>query len=188
MPAASTTSPAYDLVLLAHVLTAVIGLVALAVSAGSALALRSVLVRGAPVPDALARYYRPGVNWAGRTLFLVPVFGVALLLMSGGRWALSDTWVSMGLAGWALVALAAEGALWPEERRLQVVVATLGNGAGGVGDEAIVAEVPPAVDGNGATDPVDPTGAPGRCLRAALVGTGLSAVLVAVGVLMVAKP
>ena len=50
---ATTTSPGYDLVLLAHVLTAVVGLVALAVAAGSALALRGVLARGTPVPEAL---------------------------------------------------------------------------------------------------------------------------------------
>ena len=172
MPVASTTSPGYDLVLLAHVLAAVVGLVALAVAAGSALALKRVLVRGGPVPEALARYYRPGVNWAGRVLFLVPVFGVALLLMSGGQWGLSDTWVSGGLAGWALVAVAAEGALWPEERRLQAVVASLAAGEHASDD-----------DGS-----VDVEGASGRCLRTGLTGVGLGAVLVAVGVLMVAKP
>ncbi|HVC66184.1 MAG TPA: hypothetical protein VND44_01150, partial [Acidimicrobiales bacterium] len=128
---ASTTSPGYDLVLLAHVLAAVVGIVAIGVAAGSALALRGVLARGAPVPDALARYYRPGVNWAGRVLFLVPVFGVALLAMSGGTWDFADTWVSLGTAGWALVAVVAESVLWPEERRLQEVVAaaTAGDGA-----------------------------------------------------------
>ena len=126
MTAASTTSPGYDIVLLAHVLSAVVGLVALAVAAGSALALRSALRRGGPVPDALARYYRPGVNWPGRTLFLVPVFGIALLAMSGGEWSFGDTWVSVGMVAWAVVAVAAEAALWPEERRLQEVVVTLG--------------------------------------------------------------
>jgi uncharacterized membrane protein len=156
-----------------------------AVAAGSALALRRVLARGGPVPEALARYFRPGVNWAGRTLFLVPVFGVALLLMSGGRWGLSDTWVSTGLAGWALVALVAEGALWPEERRLQDVVAALAAGARSPGDDGI-GHGEPAPDRRGG--PVDLAGAPGRCLRAGLVGLGLGVVLVAVGVLMVAKP
>lgn len=185
MPAASTTSPGYDLVLLAHVLAAVVGLVALAVAAGSALALRRVLARGGPVPEVLARYYRPGVNWAGRVLFLVPVFGVALLLMSGGQWGLSDTWVSLGLAGWALVALAAEAALWPEERRLQSVVATLAVSAHSARDDGdgARAATPGAPD-----EPVDLAGAGGRCLRAGLAGFGLGAVLVAVGVLMVAKP
>lgn len=184
VPAVSTTSPGYDLVLLAHVLAAVVGLVALGVAAGSALALRRVLDRGGPVPEALARYYRPGVNWAGRVLFLVPVFGVALLLMSGGQWNLSDTWVSLGLAGWALVALVAEGTLWPEERRLQSVVATVVAGAGSPEEGGTGAD-DPAPDGVG---PVDLSVAPGRCMRVGLVGLGLGALLVAVGVLMVAKP
>lgn len=165
---ASTTSPGYDLVLLAHVLAAVVGIVAIGVAAGSALALRGVLARGAPVPDALARYYRPGVNWAGRVLFLVPVFGVALLAMSGGTWDFADTWVSLGTAGWALVAVVAESVLWPEERRLQEVVA------------AVTA-------GDGAASP-DLAGEAARCSRTGAIGLGLVVVLVLVGVLMVAKP
>jgi len=166
--AASTTSPGYDLVLVAHVLAAVVGVVAIGVAAGSALALRGVLVRGAPVPDALARYYRPGVNWAGRVLFLVPVFGVVLLAMSGGRWDFADTWVSLGMGGWALVAVAAESVLWPGERRLQEVVA------------AVVA-------GDGGASP-DLAGEAARCSRTGAIGLGLVLVLVLVGVLMVAKP
>ena len=165
---ASTTSPGYDLVLLAHVVTAVVGLVALGVAAGSALALRGVLARGAPVPAALARYYRPGVNWAGRVLFLVPVFGLALLAMSGGQWGFADTWVSVGMAGWALVAVVAEAVLWPEERRIQSVVASV-----------------TAVDGGAGPDGA---GAVARCTRAGTVGLGLGTVLVLIGVLMVAKP
>ena len=179
MTAASTTSPGYDIVLLAHVLSAVVGLVALAVAAGSALALRSALRRGGPVPDALARYYRPGVNWPGRTLFLVPVFGIALLAMSGGEWSFGDTWVSVGMVAWAVVAVAAEAALWPEERRLQEVVAAVA--AGSTGSAGPDVSVP---DGPGG----DLAGAPWRCVRAGVLGLSLGAVLVAVGVLMVAKP
>ncbi len=177
--AASTTSPGYDLVLLAHVLTAVVGLVALVVAAGSALALRGVLTRGAPVPEALARYYRPGVNWAGRVLFLVPVLGVALLGMSGGQWDFADAWVVVGMAAWALVAVAAEAALWPEERRLQEAVAAVT--AGGVGTSGAA---PAPEDRAG----VDVEGVPGRCVRVGLLGLSLGATLVLVGVLMVAKP
>jgi len=168
--AASTTTPAYDLVLLAHVLLAVVGLVALGVAGGSALALRRVLARGAPVPDALARYYRPGVNWAGRLLFLVPVFGVALLAMSGGQWGFADTWVSVGMAGWALVAVAAEVVVWPGERRLQEVVTALTR---------------PHRPHDGSGPDVE---AVARCTRTAVVGLGLGVVLVVIGVLMVAKP
>ena len=75
---------------------------------------------------AVVRYYRPGVNWVGRVLFLVPVLGVALIAMSGGQWGYADGWVSTGLAVWVVVAMVAEGVLWPAERRLQQVVAAPG--------------------------------------------------------------
>ncbi len=167
-------APGYDLVLLAHVLTAVVGLVAVGIAGGCALALRRALVTGGPVPEALARYYRPGINWAGRVLFLVPVLGIALLAMSGGQWSFADGWVSMGMAVWAAVAIAAESVLWPAERRLQEVVAARGTGDG---------QDPGPVDGAGGLHEVT-----GLCLRTGAVGLALAAALVVVAVVMVAKP
>jgi uncharacterized membrane protein len=167
-------APGYDLVLLAHVLTAVVGLVAVGIAGGCALALRRALVTGGPVPEALARYYRPGINWAGRVLFLVPVLGIALLAMSGGQWSFADGWVSMGMAVWAAVAIAAESVLWPAERRLQEVVAARGTGDG---------QDPGPVDGAGGLHEVT-----GLCLRTGAMGLALAAALVVVAVVMVAKP
>lgn len=201
MTSATTTSPGYDLVLLAHVLSAVVGLVALGVAAGSALALRGVLRRGAPVPEALARYYRPGVNWAGRVLFLVPVFGVALLVMSDGQWGFGDTWVTLGMAVWAGVAVLAEAALWPDERRLQDMVASIPAGAGA----AAVAVGRPHDGVTGSTDgspgPNDGAVVPGevavapdldeavaRCGRVGVLGISLGTALVVIFVVMVGKP
>jgi len=170
-------SAAYDLVLLAHVLSALVAMVALVVAGGFALALRGALGRGGPLPVAVVRYFRPGVNWVGRVLFLVPVLGVALIAMSGGQWGYSDGWVTIGLAVWAVVALVAEGVLWPTERRLQEVVATR---------EATVGT---ATEAPGGPDGQEPPGDPaGLCLRSGLLGIGLAVVLVAVAVLMVAKP
>jgi hypothetical protein len=118
MAAQHARDAAYDLVLLAHGLSALIGIGAVVVAGLCALA----LIRSGPSSEALARYYRPGVNWAGRVLFLVPVSGVALIAMSHGDWSYSDGWVSTGLVTWAFVAVVAEMALWPAERRLQVAV------------------------------------------------------------------
>jgi hypothetical protein len=173
-------SAAYDLVLLAHVLSALVAMVALVVAGGFALALRRALGRGGPLPVAVVRYFRPGVNWVGRVLFLVPVLGVALIAMSGGQWGYSDGWVTIGLGAWVVVAFVAEGGLWPAERRLQAEVATREavDGAG--------ARAPAEADGaDGAAPTVDPVAV---CLRTGLLGIGLAVVLVAVAVLMVAKP
>ena len=111
-------SAAYDLVLLAHVLAALAALVAVVVAGASAVA----LARPRPVPPHLLRYYRPGVNWAGRVLFVVPVLGFVLITMSDGQWAVSDQWIVIGLVLWLAAALLAETVLWPTERRLQEVV------------------------------------------------------------------
>jgi hypothetical protein len=166
-------SKTYDLVLLAHVLSAVVGTVAVVVSGGFALTLRGALTTDGPLPAAVVRYYRPGVNWVGRVLFLVPVLGVALIAMSGGQWGYADGWVATGLAVWFVVAMVAEGVLWPTERRLQQVVAAR------EADDPV--DGPPPVD----DDPGDPAG---LCLRSGLAGIALGVALVGVGVLMVAKP
>jgi hypothetical protein len=111
-------SAAYDIVLLAHVLSALVGFGAVVVAGAFAV----VLGRSGPDSEAVRRYYRPGVNWAGRVLFAVPVLGVTLVLMSHGEWSFSDGWITGGLALWVGAALGAEMALWPAERQLQSAV------------------------------------------------------------------
>jgi uncharacterized membrane protein len=170
----NVNAPGYDLVLLAHVLAAVVGLVAVGVAGSCALALRRTLAGGGPLPEGLVRYYRPGINWAGRVLFLVPVLGIALLAMSGGQWSFADSWVSTGMAVWAVVAVAAEAVLWPGERRLQEVVAARVAGDGR----------PPGPVG-GVDGPEEEAA---LCLRTGLLGLALAVALVVVAVLMVAKP
>jgi hypothetical protein len=117
---------AFDIVLLLHVACVVVGLVTTTTAAATASRLRGLLRAGVPLPDALRRYFRPGVNWAGRTIYGIPVFGFALLAMSQGAYALRDGWVLGGLALFAGVALLAEGVLWPAERRLQDALAAAG--------------------------------------------------------------
>jgi uncharacterized membrane protein len=112
---------AYEVVVLAHVLAAVIGFGAVGVAGAYAM----VLGRRGPPSESVVRYYRPGVNWAGRILFVVPILGFVLIGMSHGPngYGLADAWVMIGLALWALAALAAEMVLWPTERELQQRVA-----------------------------------------------------------------
>ncbi len=149
-------SAAYDIVLLAHVLSALVGFGAVVVAGAFAL----VLSRSGPGSEAVRRYYRPGVNWAGRILFLVPVLGVALVAMSHGEWSFSDGWVAVGFGLWAVVAFGAEMALWPAERRLQSAVAA------GVPTETVRA----------------------NCYGVAAMAAAAFCVLVGASVVMVAKP
>ena len=69
---------AFDIVLLLHVACVVVGLVTTATAAATATRLRRLLGSPLPLPEPLRRYFRPGVNWAGRTVYGIPVFGFAL--------------------------------------------------------------------------------------------------------------
>jgi hypothetical protein len=146
----------YDAVLLAHVLSVLVGFGAVAAAGGYALALG----RSGPESEPIRRYYQPGINWAGRVLFLVPIFGIVLIVMSHGQYGYSDRWVGTGLVLWAVVAMIGEMALWPAERRLQVAVRDSG--------------------------PV--TDLRSQCLRVAGMSAVVLVLLIVATVVMVAKP
>lgn len=114
---------AFDIVLLLHAGCAVVGVVAMVAAATTAGRLRRTLEGGRELPEALRRYFAPGFNWAGRTIYGIPVFGFALLAMSNGAYALADGWVLAGLALFTGVVLLAEGAVWPAEQRIGSVLA-----------------------------------------------------------------
>ena len=122
--------PAFDVALILHVGCVVVGLTTTVASALTAGRLRTLLRTAAPFPDAVGRYFRPGVNWAGRTIYGIPVFGFLLLALGHGAYALRDGWIMGGLAMLVGVVLLAEGLLWPAERRLQVSL--VGVSGGGV--------------------------------------------------------
>jgi uncharacterized membrane protein len=149
-------SAAYDIVLLAHVLSALVGLGAVAVAGAYALALR----RSGTASAVVRRYYRPGVNWGGRVLYLVPVFGVALVAMGQGDWSYADGWIAAGLMLWVVVALGAEMVLWPAERKIQAAV----------------------------EDPTSPADLRTECGRVAVTAAVVAILLVVAAVVMVAKP
>lgn len=127
LAARQPTGPAFDIVLLFHVTFALFGTAAMVVSAVAAL----WTVTADPsvaLATALRRYYSPGVNWAGRTLYAVPILGVALLAMSGGAYSLSDMWVRLGIGLWLASVIGAESVLWPAERRIQSLIRSPGSG------------------------------------------------------------
>lgn len=111
----------FDLLLLAHVACVIVALGAVVVSGVQAV--RILTLTGSPFPPTLRRYFAPGVNWVGRTLYGVPILGFALLATSGGVFDLGDDWVGIGLALWAAAALCSEAFLWPAERQIQNVLA-----------------------------------------------------------------
>jgi hypothetical protein len=126
---------AFDIVLLLHVGCVVVGLVTTATAAATASRLRRLLGSSLPLPDPLRRYFRPGTNWAGRTVYGIPVFGFTLVAMSQGAYALGQGWVLGGLAIFAALAFLGEGVLWPAEQRLQIALSPADDDPGG-GEDA----------------------------------------------------
>ncbi len=179
----SNRGPLYDTVLLAHVLAALASMAVVAIAGAQALVLRR-----SPEPSpTVRRYYRPAVNWGGRVLFLVPVLGATLIALSGGAWSYGDTWVVVGLAAWAAVALAGELVLWPAERRLQqLVAARLPSAPSAPSGSAVPASVGPGTPP--ATSHPELELCRRLCARVAVTAGVMVAFLVATAVVMVAKP
>lgn len=120
-------APAYDVLLILHIASAFVGFGSLAVGGYFASAGR----RSAdPASDArLVRFFRPGVDWPGRLIFLVPLLGLTLLL-GGDHPDIPRVWPWLGLFLWLVAAGVASGVAWPAERRAQQALGAVLDGDG----------------------------------------------------------
>ena len=160
------TNAGYSVLLLVHVGAAIVGFGAMVVTGAQARRAR----RGPDddAADGVRRYFRPGVNWVARALYLVPVFGFALLADSSGAFAAGDGFVVWGLFLWLVAVLVAEMVVWPGERRIQQIVS--GQQGHHWGDLATAQEFDR------------------QCRRVATASVVLSFVFVLAFVIMIAKP
>ncbi len=112
----AVSGPAYDIVEVLHVASAVVAFGSLAATGRYSSSLRQ---RADPLSDASARrYFKSGRNWAEWALFLVPLFGGTLVGMGGA--AIADhAWPWIGLGIWLAAAGVATGGVFPAERRIQ---------------------------------------------------------------------
>jgi len=183
------TGAAFDVVLLAHIGCVLVGLGAVVVSGVQG---RRLLANPADVSPSLRRYYRPGANVAGRALYGVPVFGFALVSMSGGYYRLADAWVLAGLVLFGVAAVVGEAVLWPAERVAQEELAEVRQTAGPATTDpcdrphgAELAEPAGLLGCNTGGDPERLRRAARRVCVAALV---VALVVLAATVIMVAQP
>lgn len=159
---AAPSGVAYTAVLVCHVAAALGGMVGL--TAGVVSAARLLRARGGAVPASVRAYFAPGTNWAGRVLWLVPVFGAALLAMSGGDYGPGQVWVVAGIGMWAGAVALCEGVQWRAERRIRAALRGIASDAAAP-PEVLVA-----------------------CRVVCVSGSAALAVLVAAMVVMTAKP
>jgi len=114
------TGAGYSILLVLHVAAAVVGFGALLLTGVQAA--RAARGPSAPGAEGVRRYFRPGINWAGRLLYAVPVLGFVLVADSDRAFTAGDGFVVAGLVLWLVAAGIAEAVVWPAERRIQVLV------------------------------------------------------------------
>ncbi len=158
---APPSGPAFSVVLVLHVASAVVGFGAMVTTGVQAARVRQG--PDAPAAGAVARYFRPGVNWVARVIYLVPVLGLSLIALSRGAFGLEDPFVEVGLGVWLTSVLVAELVLWPGERRIQ---------------QALVEQWPARIDEE--TDRV--------CRHVAWTAPILAMLFIGAAVVMVVKP
>ncbi len=117
--------PLYDVLLILHVATALIGFGSIAV--GGLYARRGAASPAPSGEDRLVRFFAPGVDWPARLIFVVPALGLAMLL-GGDRPAVGHLWPWLGLAIWFLAAGVATARTWPAEKRAQRALSDLAAG------------------------------------------------------------
>ena len=105
---------------MAHIAFVLVGLVSTFLTGTQAW--RARRGAGSPASASVARYFRPGVNWPGRSLYAVFVLGVLLVLMSRRFYGFDDPFVEIGLVIWIVCIGLAEMVIWPGERQLQRVL------------------------------------------------------------------
>jgi len=111
--------PAFDVVLVAHVAVVLIGFGSCMITG----IFGFMAWRGpGPLHAGVRRYFRPGPTVAGRAIYLVPVFGATLLILSHGVFTIADGWVLAGLALWVVAVALGEGVLWPATARASAML------------------------------------------------------------------
>ena len=115
------TNPAYVLLLLAHILSALIGFGALGTTGVFASRLRRR--PDGDLSEGIRNYFRPGRNLAEQCVLTVPVFGF-LLLFFGSHRDVSAVFPWIGLGLWSVVGIVAVEVIWPTEKEIQRMVAT----------------------------------------------------------------
>ncbi|MDA8265565.1 MAG: DUF2269 family protein [Actinomycetota bacterium] len=114
--------PAYDILLVCHVVAGLVGFGAIAAGGLAASSARRSADPGSD--EAVRRFFRQGPDWPARAIFLVPLLGLALLF-GGDRSAAHHLWPWVGLGLWVTAVGVATAICWPAERDAQVALADL---------------------------------------------------------------
>jgi hypothetical protein len=116
--ATSSTSVAYDLIFVVHIMAAVATMIVFVAMRFSALA----VARGADAATQALRF-PPRRNWAARLLHVMPVTGFIMSFSGGNSVTPGHAWIIVGLLCYLAAAGHLEARTLPEERALSQTIA-----------------------------------------------------------------
>ena len=164
-------SDLYNLVFVLHILSVIIGFGSVFLADVFAAKARARGGReGAAVNEVLVDVAE---HWSLWFIYAVPLFGIALIMLSDDTWKFSQSWISMSFLLYIVAIGLAHGLHFPNLRRMNAIGAELaagGSSPGGGGPPPQVAELE------------------ARGKRAAAVGGILNLIMIAILFLMVWKP
>lgn len=167
-------STGYDLVLVVHLLTVIVGFGTVMLNG-----LRGAEAKKRPGPGGLAigeSGHR--VNTVAEYfIYAVPVFGIALVFMSDDNWTFGQTWVWLSLLLYVIGIAVSHAVLIPAEKRMNALAA-----------ELVAARPPPAGAPGGGPPPQVAEMEALEKKKLAPAGTFLNLLVVVVVFLMVFKP
>jgi hypothetical protein len=120
--ATSSTSVAYDLIFVVHIMAAVATVIVFVAMRFSALA----VARGADAPTQALTLSPTRRNWAARLLHVLPITGFIMSSSGGSSVTLGHAWIIVGLVCYLAAAGHLEARTLPEERALSQTIARNG--------------------------------------------------------------
>lgn len=107
-----SSSPIYDVLLLAHVGSAIAGF-----GANGLAGFYGNQLSSSP-KEAAVKYFDSPRFIAEKFIYLVPVFGLSMIAISHGVSELQKPWVVIGIFSWLIAIGVAHGIVWPVEREI----------------------------------------------------------------------
>src|SRR5262245_57508041 len=120
-----TTTGIYKLLLLLHILSVVVGIGAVMLNG---LYAAQAQKRPGPTGRAVSEANEAVGKIAEYVIYLIPVFGLLLVMFSDGAWKLSQTWVWLALVLYVVAIGIAHSVLIPGHRRINELLAEMEQG------------------------------------------------------------
>jgi hypothetical protein len=120
-----TTTGIYKVLLLLHILSVVVGIGAVMLNGVYAAQAQK---RPGPAGRAVSEANEAVSSIAEYVIYLIPVFGLLLVMFSGGAWKFSQTWVWLAIIVYVLAIGISHSVLIPGHRRINALLSEMEQG------------------------------------------------------------